>query len=159
MGWALRLAEFDFSVEHCPGSKIRHVDTLSINVNIVTTAQTIPKDEIQCEQLKDPFCKSLKVKPASARTEYFYDHDGVIYKRQRQGEPLLVVPKSLEREIVALNHEPIYAAHAGRKRTLDILKLHYWWPGMGQMVENFVRECELPAQETRERIQSTFRRG
>jgi hypothetical protein len=47
-----------------------------------------------------------------------------MYKRQWHGEPLLVVPKSLEKEVVALNHEPIYASHPVKKRTLDLLRLH-----------------------------------
>jgi len=28
MRWSLRLSEFDFEIEHVPGSKIKHVDAL-----------------------------------------------------------------------------------------------------------------------------------
>jgi len=54
----------------------------------------------------------------------------------------LVVPRKLVREVIALNHDPIFAAHPGRKRTLEILCIRYYWPGMRQDVENYVRECD-----------------
>jgi hypothetical protein len=53
-----------------------------------------------------------------------------------------LVPKKLVKEVIALNHDSIYAAHPGRKRTLEILCICYYWPGMRQDVENYVRECD-----------------
>jgi hypothetical protein len=55
---------------------------------------------------------------------------------------LLVVPKGLEMEVISLNHEPIYASHPGKKRTLDLLRLHYCWPGMSKKVDQFVWKCD-----------------
>ena len=37
MRWSLRLAEFDFDIEHRPGANIRHVDALSRHVQAITT--------------------------------------------------------------------------------------------------------------------------
>jgi hypothetical protein len=71
-------------------------DALSRHVQTVTTEKGIAKDVIRREQKSDPFCQTLQVKSAAARSEFFYDQDGIIYKRQKHGEPLLVVPKSLE---------------------------------------------------------------
>jgi hypothetical protein len=45
----------------------------------------------------------------------------------------MAVPKSLISEVVSLCHS-IYAAHPGRKHTLDIVGLRNWWPGMGRDV-------------------------
>jgi len=33
--WSLLLSEFDFEIEHVPGSKIKHVDALSRHVGLV----------------------------------------------------------------------------------------------------------------------------
>jgi transposase InsO family protein len=140
--WSLRLAEFDFRVDYIPGKQLPHVDSLSRSFQTATQNAELSKEVFRREQGRDPFCKTLRVKPAGARSEYFYDQDGVIYKRRSGAEPLLVVPKSLEQEVVALNHEPIFAAHPGIKRTIDILKLRYWWPGMTQAADKFVRECD-----------------
>jgi hypothetical protein len=35
MRWSLRLADFEFSVEHLPGKKVAHVDALSRHVGLV----------------------------------------------------------------------------------------------------------------------------
>jgi hypothetical protein len=94
--WSLSLSEFDFSVEHCPGTKIRHVDALSRHFHAVTTEAPLSKDVLRRERRQDPFCKSLRVKTAGERAEYFYDCDDIIYKRQKKGDPLFVVPKRLE---------------------------------------------------------------
>jgi hypothetical protein len=82
---------------------MKHVDALSRCLQTVTTEKGLAKDVIHREQKNDPFCETFSVKPAGARAKLFYDQDGEIYKRQRLGEPLLVVPKILEKDVVALN--------------------------------------------------------
>jgi hypothetical protein len=72
---------------------------------------------------------------AKSRSEFFKDEDGVIYRRRKQGTPLLVVPQSLVREILSLNHNSVYASHPGKHRMLDILNARFWWPGMTAHVE------------------------
>jgi hypothetical protein len=59
------------------------------------------------------------------------------------GEHQLLVPKTLAKDVKALNHDSIYAAHSGRKRTLEILCIRYYWLRMRQDVENYVRECDI----------------
>jgi hypothetical protein len=54
------------------------------------------------------------------------------------GEPQLVVPKNLIRDVIALNHDPIFAAHPGRNRTLEILCIRCYWPEIRKDVENYV---------------------
>ena len=61
MRWILRLAEFDFDVEYRPGAKIRHVDALSRHVQAITTEQTLSKDLVRAEQIRDNFCSTLHV--------------------------------------------------------------------------------------------------
>jgi hypothetical protein len=140
--WSLRLAEFDFEVEHRPGTKIRHVDALSRHVQTVTTDHTLSKEVVKAEQKADMFCSTLRVGKAGGRTEFFHDEDGVIYRRRRDGDHQLVVPESLVREVIAQNHDPIYASHPGQKRTFEILCLRYWWPGMRRDVDKYVGECD-----------------
>jgi hypothetical protein len=142
MRWSLRLAEFDFDIEHRPGTQIRHADALSRHVHTVTANQTLSKELVKAEQETDKFCNSLEVGKPQGRSEYFYDEEGVIYRRRKNGEHQLVVPKKLVKDVIALNHDPIFAAHPGRKRTLEILCIRYYWPGMRQDVENYVRECD-----------------
>jgi hypothetical protein len=41
---SLRLSEFDFEIEHVPGSKIKHVDALSRHVGLVEETQLMSKE-------------------------------------------------------------------------------------------------------------------
>ena len=50
--WSLKLSELDFSVEHRPGTKIAHVDTLSRHVGTVTVSNCLDKVTIFQEQRK-----------------------------------------------------------------------------------------------------------
>jgi len=142
MRWSLRLAEFEFEVQHRAGTKIKPVDALSRHVQSVTVNQFPSKDRIREEQKTDRFCNTLEVGGPKAQSEYFYDEEGVIYRRRKNAEHQLLVPKTLATEVIALNHDPILASHTGRKRTLEVLRLRYYWPGMRQDVKYYVSKCD-----------------
>jgi hypothetical protein len=48
---------------------------------------------------------------------------------------------TLVNEVFALNHVPIFAAHPGRNRALEILWLGIYWPGIRRDVETCVQNC------------------
>ena len=48
--------EYDVTVEHCPGTKMRHADALSRNVNMITEELVLSKEVIRDEQEKDELC-------------------------------------------------------------------------------------------------------
>jgi hypothetical protein len=84
--WSLRLSEFDFQIEHCPGTQIRDVDALSRHVQAVNTSQIIPMGSVKAEQASDKLCNSIKVGNFLGRSEYFYNEEGVIYRRRMNCE-------------------------------------------------------------------------
>jgi hypothetical protein len=67
----LRLPEFDFDIEHVPGTKIRHVDALSRHVGLVEKTNCLSKERILKEQDKDPFCEKQKKNGLEAKGEFF----------------------------------------------------------------------------------------
>jgi len=73
------------------------------------------------------------------------DDDGVTYRRQ-SNEHQMVVPKFL---IYMGNHDPVYIAHPGMKRTFDLIYLGYWWHGMQKLIEDYIRRCD-PCQRRKE---------
>jgi hypothetical protein len=74
--------------------------------------KNVTKDIVRLEQRNDEFCNSLQIEEANRRIEYFYDQ-GVIYKRSK-GEHSLLLPLSLVKGAIALNHNPTYGAHPGQ---------------------------------------------
>jgi hypothetical protein len=121
------LAEFDFTVEHRPGTQIRHVDALSRAVKAVTDDQTLSRGDIKAGQATDKFCLSLEVGRPQGETKYFIDQDGIIFRRRKNGEHQ-IVPENLVRKVISLNHNRIFVGHPGHARTLNILCLRYYWP-------------------------------
>jgi hypothetical protein len=62
----------------------------------------------------------------------------------RSNPNVLVVPavKEIRELFIREAHETPYSGHFGTKRTLEALTIGYWWPGMRDEVEEFVKNCE-----------------
>jgi len=123
MRWSLRLSEFDIEIEHVPGSKIKHVDALSRHVGLVEDTQLMSKQLMLNEQKKDSFSQEQIQNRPATNGEYFLDMDGVLYRRVKGRHPKLVVPQSLIKYVIAENHNPIFVAHPGSKRTFELIFL------------------------------------
>jgi len=72
--WAVKLSEYDYVVEHRPGSKMRHADALSRNVNLVKRDLILLRELIYEEQKKDETCMNLR-----QFEKIWFDKDGIIY--------------------------------------------------------------------------------
>lgn len=55
----------------------------------------------------------------------------------------MTVPATLFHEAIKLNHDPVYVAQPGTKRTHDLTALQYWWPRMKTAMEDYIRKCDL----------------
>ena len=137
MRWSLRLSEFDFEIEHVPGTKIKHVDALSRHVGLVEDTQLMSKELMLREQKKDLFCKQQIQDRLNTTGEYFLEMDGVLYRRMKGKQPKLVVPQSLVQDVIAENHNPIFVAHPGNKKTFELIFLRYWWSKMRQSIKEY----------------------
>jgi hypothetical protein len=84
------------------------------------------KEVMMKEQKKDLFCKEQVQNHLTAKSEYFLDMDEVLYRRVKDKQPKLAIPQSLIQEVIAENHNPIFVAHLGSKRTLELVPLKYW---------------------------------
>jgi hypothetical protein len=93
------------------------------------------------EQTKDA-CTKQKPGNYSSKREFFLDNKGVMYRRQPHGKHQLVVPESLVHHIIKENHDPVFVAHPGVKRTRDLISLKHWWPGMQKSIEDYIKKCD-----------------
>ena len=48
--WAMNLSEYDFVVEHRPGTQMRHADALSRSVNVIKEELVLSKENIRDKQ-------------------------------------------------------------------------------------------------------------
>jgi len=144
--WSIKLSELDFIVDHRSGSKIDHVDELIRQVGAVKNGTTLSKEMVLREEEKDAFCMKQIPRTYNGKREFCLDSDGILYKRKSNGKHQLAVPQKRMHDVMRPNHDAVYAAHPGIKRTYSLIALRYWWPGMWKTVEDFVKsliDCQL----------------
>lgn len=118
-------------------------------------------DKIHVEQLKDPALQKIMSKFTRDHRQDHITKEGTVYRMKhrllylvklnrsirgvRTDQEFLVVPKTLQQEIIRLHHDHPTAGHFGVYKTLKRLQQHYTWTNMATMVERYVRSC-IPCQ-------------
>ncbi|XP_041372627.1 uncharacterized protein LOC121385902 [Gigantopelta aegis] len=78
------------------------------------------------------------------RDTFHLDERGVLYKRivdDSGSRELLVVPHSLRREWLRVNHDIPASGHQGVERTKCRMRARYYWYGMSRAVKNVLFTC------------------
>jgi Integrase zinc binding domain len=58
-----------------------------------------------------------------------------------EGKNYVPIDVELWREIVHRYHDHPMAGHLGELQTFDLVKEHYWWPGLRVFVKNYIQGC------------------
>ena len=155
--WALKLAEYQFDIVYKSGKLHNNVDTLSrapINEIIDSNVEDIPFCQIENidlikEQSDDKYCQFLdKVlqKGMKRFTAKYLKKGDIIYRKtfNSLGEEinLVVLPKSLKKDILFSMHDDLLAGHQGVTRTLYRIKTRYYWPRLDKSVRKYVNSCK-----------------
>lgn len=144
--WWLDLQEYDFDVEHRPGTSMSHVDALSRNP--VTIHHIEEKDFIEALQDGDDKIQSL-IKNLQMEIEANKNKANGLAKDYRIVNGLLcrlvdggskpVLPKSARWHILKTYHDN--NGHLGSLKCLDAIQAKYWYPKMRKSVEKYVASC------------------
>ena len=161
--WALLLQEYDFEIEHRKGIDNANADALSRippAVSAVIVHDRDDTDTIKKEQRKDKFCKLILRKishpdeyirlPKGITARRFVVQNDLLYFRSRRGHSLrLVVPDSMQLQILQEDHDIPIAGHLGYDRTLAKIKPRYYWLNLSRDVFWYCRSC-LQCQKRKE---------
>ena len=79
--------------------------------------------------------------------KYFLTKDDVLYRKAEERLPfdhpsLLVIPRSLRKQILEEAHDSAVGGHLGEQRTYSKLKVRYFWPNMYSQTLDWVKTCE-----------------
>ena len=55
----------------------------------------------------------------------------------------LWVPQGMTESIIKRSHSAVVSAHGGMAKTLDIIRRHFFWPGMVTQIRAYIRDCEI----------------
>ena len=159
--WSLQLQDMDLEIVHRSGKLHHDADAFSRQQTALPEEETsIPMlllpslpncDVAQAQQLSawwGPIRLALSESNPTRKTRRLIRHfelkDGVLFRRYlRDGQvlSLLCVPPPLVKDVIVNCHEATTAGHLGEKRTLDKIRLRYFWPKMSKQVIQHVRSC------------------
>ncbi|KAK2977850.1 hypothetical protein RJ640_017050 [Escallonia rubra] len=145
--WQELLAEFNFMLEYRAGSTNSVADALSRRAELDQSRQP------SCHQYQKKIRKALTSDPVAqqllklierSKTLHFCQGDGLLMTKGRH----VYVPRvdDLRRTLIRECHDTLWAGHAGGERTLSLLQQGYYWPQMGDEVQEYVKTC-LTCQE------------
>jgi transposase InsO family protein len=136
--WAMELQMYDMSITHKKGK-----------LNVVPDALSRSLDEISANAscwYKDLLSK-IQTNPENFPD--FKIEDNSIYKFVKRTTDLgdwlydwkLVIPPDRRTEILKAEHDNV--AHQGFTKTLNRIKLRYYWPRMAPQIKEYVSNCEI----------------
>ncbi|MCP4487896.1 MAG: DDE-type integrase/transposase/recombinase [Gammaproteobacteria bacterium] len=72
------------------------------------------------------------------RTEFDYD-------TRKTRKHRLVVPQSLQEEILSAMHDDVFSGHFGLYKTMERIRRRYFWENMMKMIRDYVANCKVCA--------------
>jgi len=169
-GWLNFLANYNFKVQHIPGSKNRVADALSrFSFNTITVTQALTDEQLDFRgelyegedhyiyllhnslTVKSKDLLDIQITPdqysAADRSNYnspkFYQRLGLYYKTHSSGIDRLCIPKNTESlaKILNLLHDHPTSGHLGIQKTLERAKRRFYWPRMADDINSYVGTC------------------
>ncbi|GLB39276.1 putative retrotransposable element tf2 155 kda protein type 1-like [Lyophyllum shimeji] len=143
--WSLKLADYDFTLVHKPGSTMGKSDALSRhprhnkgekdNENVtllqphhvrrIAVEIEGEDDEITRRIRNNPTVEKWVEKQLAKHAAEWETHDGLILWQNR-----IYVPPDpdLRRDIITRHHNSRMGGHPGRYKTAELILRSYWWP-------------------------------
>ena len=138
--WSEFLSRFHFTVRYRPGAS-NPADPLSrlygpTAAAVMLLAVTVSEfnsdllARIKATSLLDPHFQDEKAARKYQKAAGYWTYQGRI-----------VVPSSMQMEIIQEHHSNVISGHFSWFRTLDLVSRQFWWPGMRESVQTFVQSC------------------
>ena len=162
--WALVLAEYDFVIKYRKGHLNKNADALSRlaspknsidspcrfeDVLAIKPGKPITLKEfnfndeqlIYCQRNDPALQEIIKDCEDDSDTQSYFLSQDILYKRERTGKELLVIPYDLVEDLLAFYHNCDLILHPADKRLYDILRNRFYLPGMSKDTANWVAAC------------------
>ena len=143
--WNETLSRFDFDIHHIPGIANSAADALSrypyTQLGTVSAITSIAIDAAILQSVKKAYVDDKLFGPVISNPEHYPAYtlvDEALYFEDR-----LCIPISdrKTRETLLLLHHDV-ENHFGRRKTRSSIAREYFWPGLDQDVEEYIRTCD-----------------
>lgn len=133
--WTLYLEEYDYTMEHRKGERMKHVDALSRNP--VGVVENTLRNLVKSMQRDDQKIDALKRVLQKESYEDYFICDGILMKKD-DGRDVLVVPQEMERDLIKKAHGK---GHFAVHKTMEILRADFYIDKMRSKVEQVIQSC------------------
>lgn len=154
--WVFKLQPYKFTIRHRKGKEHVVPDALSrMHVDEISIIDQIdPEIDLNSPGFDDLDYRNLRSKIKDNPSKYpdLRIVENFVYIRTDHytGDPgqeglawKLWIPEKLRSSVIVRFHSSPVAAHGGMGKTLDLIRRHFYWPGMVTDVREFVRDCEV----------------
>lgn len=137
--WSEFLSRFHFEVKYRPGAS-NPADSLSrLGMECPVAVLAVTVAEFSSDLM-------TRIKEATLLDPHFTDERSCRkYEHHEEGywtfQGRIVVPESLQTEIIQEHHSNVISGHFSWNRTLDLISRHFWWPNMRNSIQTFVSQC------------------
>jgi Integrase zinc binding domain len=137
--------------DHCPEEdetkeEILLPDDLFLNLLDINLRDRITKNKDYdfdvtraIELLQEEGPTSIQNDLEDWKIEEVDDQKTIFYK----GKQYIPKDQELQRDILKLFHDHETAGHPGELETYNLVKQHYWWPGLRVFIKNYVKGCGI----------------
>lgn len=136
--WALELQSYDYTVEHRPGDRMKHVDALSRSFNICIVEDNPFEYNLSVCQSQDKKIVKIAKELERAESPFFEMRNGLVY-RKRGNDVLFYVPEAMENNVLFRYHDQM--GHLGIEKTTNTILRNYWFPDMTVKIKRHIANC------------------
>ena len=115
-------------------------------------------------QQEDDFVKTKRkeleesqgqVKDKQVPEAYFFMQNNLLKRKHKQDGVQIVIPQSMVKKILYLEHDAVLKGHPGRDVMLQTTKQKFYWPTMGKDIADYVTSC-LGCQMAKAKLSKKF---
>jgi hypothetical protein len=146
--WLEFLCEYDFDIKHIKGKENKVVDALNrkvheLHATAISMYRTYIKDRILEAgsvdlQYRDLVAKLQQRERPQKEESYTLGADGILLYKNR-----VYVPNVQDFKLAILKemHNVTYVGHPGYQKTMAVVKIHYFWPGLKRKIVEYIARC------------------